>query len=399
MIIEILYLVPILCLMTLLLRSYLSKISLRTVISSEAFRRLCALTIGFISVLVPSRIAIAMAPPVPIGDYPLRATTIDLSGLSTETVANRILTGLPPAGWSYRGEFFASLSPTTYITNFLSNEFITLNILALITLAILASRRAIHEIPDSTQTLHSHLLNSGIVMLVAGGVITVLSALLVGATVVIQTRSYVTVGYPWRETLLVQIGWALILTSAVHFLVYVAESRYGGRSAHIALVLPMVVFLCGTFITYWVNNEYAHQTRGSYTTTVDNLLSQSIVDFGTDRAAADLRCTLASDYLRRPYGGGLGDSTNLAIMVDLNQLADTLYGQPFCQDDSFQIGHGLFVDDDDSPYELELETFAKLGITGGCSIRSSVQFICPNQRMRGGHLLVYLGKMSAFGSD
>ena len=56
---ELLYLVPVVCLLTIAARGWLSRLAVGDIVRSSAFSRLIVLSTGFLAVFVPSRLAIA----------------------------------------------------------------------------------------------------------------------------------------------------------------------------------------------------------------------------------------------------------------------------------------------------------------------------------------------------
>ena len=93
---ELLYLLPVMCLTMVVLRAVLSGIAVREMAATVAFHRWVALSIGFLIVFIPSRIAIGMAC---AGNDCYGNTNPALSELSVGQWLGRSLSGLPLEGW------------------------------------------------------------------------------------------------------------------------------------------------------------------------------------------------------------------------------------------------------------------------------------------------------------
>lgn len=93
---ELMYLLPLTCITLIVLRAWLSGLTWRDVPSTAAFQRWIALCLGFLTVFVPSRIAIATA--CAANDCYGNTNPVP-SGFSIGQWLGRFLSGLPVEGW------------------------------------------------------------------------------------------------------------------------------------------------------------------------------------------------------------------------------------------------------------------------------------------------------------
>ena len=133
---DLLYLVPVLCIITLIIRGrILARMDWPTLYSSGAFARLLSFLGGFIPVFIAARILIATA--CSAGACSSEATNVNIQGLAPTIVFNRILAGFPSIGWRGSQD---TLSPQSLLfddlSQFLSNGFVFIAVVTIVALTI-----------------------------------------------------------------------------------------------------------------------------------------------------------------------------------------------------------------------------------------------------------------------
>jgi len=228
---DILFILPLVCLVVLLLRGWIMRITVRGILRTNAFLRYLTFSCGFLAVFVPAHIAIALRCNAE-GCYRYANTELALSGLSISQWIGRALSGLPreAIGLVLRGDLDGGLSPRGPL-GLLSNTW-TITVMALmLLLAVRAGRHLIHnqaQLYASGTPLQKDNANIepriaerrvGIALIIIGVTLIFSSSLLVSVTQGLQRRHEFGWGLrQWRDTLLVQIGWSLVLSGALHLL-------------------------------------------------------------------------------------------------------------------------------------------------------------------------------------
>ena len=382
---DLLYLVPPLCLAVIVLRGYIMRVHWRKLLYSLAAARLVGLAIGFLVVFIPTRLVIASRCAVRPCEI---SSDLYIGGLSPGTVLTRMATGLPVAGW-YRGGVDSIDTRLSWerVVDHLFNGMTPLVIVLLVVITIVGYKRTIHNIADMEVDLRV-----GIAGIILGLVTISLPALMVSLSFKFQNYSFSSsIGVPWRETLLVQIGWALSISGLLVFLFVFAQSWLGGRSYYITLPV-FILAISATLVTFGTNSSYAELLRSRSTDTATSLISTSLVNFNSGKGGSTTRCTILEMF---------EESWKFSYLLQLNQLTDTFYNRPFCNELNPLQGDGIFVDDDSSQYETEIETLASTGITKGCGIyiehSVNVRFFCPERYVTGQSMLIFLRRMAVLG--
>ena len=328
---ELMYLLPVTCITLILLRARLSGLTVRQIPSTAAFHRWMALCLGFLTVFIPSRITIAMA--CSANDCYGNTNPVP-SGFSVGQWLGRFLSGLPVEGWF-------STSPGTVDPGALDQAWsgISTNVwlvLAAVALAVAAVRAGARLLKDSghepSPRAYRHL---GTGLMVFGTVLALSPAFLVSLSEGLQGWNYRGWGlHDWRDTLLVQAGWAFILygTLVVVWSLAAHRRREGKSPSHklkpllvaglaLCLSLPAVLAL-------GANARYAESRRDRPLTSIVNLISASSVDFDRTAAGEARRCALLADYGELVCESCWHSGPRLA--EQLNNLSVSRYGAAFC---------------------------------------------------------------------
>lgn len=328
---ELMYLLPITCIAMTVLRAWLSGLTLRDVPSTAAFQRWIALCLGFLAVFIPSRVAIAVAcatnncygntNPVP-------------SGFSVGQWLGRSLSGLPVEGWF-------STSPGTIDPGALGQAWsgVSTNVwmvLAAAALAALAVRAGGGLLKDPG---HEHspgaCLRLGTALVVFGTVLALLPAFLVSLSEGLQGWNDRGWGlHDWRDTLLVQVGWAFILFGTLVVVWSLAarrrpEGKKSSRRQTALLVAALALCLSAPpVLALGANARYAESRRDRPLTNIVNLISAASVDFDKTAAGEARRCALLADYGELVCESCWHSGPRLA--EQLNNLALSRHGAAFC---------------------------------------------------------------------
>lgn len=328
---ELMYLLPVTCIAMIVLRARLSGLTVRQVPSTAAFQRWVALCLGFLAVFIPSRIAIAMA--CSANDCYGNTNPV-LSGFSVGQWLGRFLSGLPVEGWF-------STSPGTLDPGAVdqawsgvsTNVWLVLAAVALAAVAVRAGGRLLkasgHE---PSPGVYRRL---GIALVVFGTVLALLPAFLVSLSEGLQGWNDRGWGLAdWRDTLLVQVGWAFILFGALVVVWSLAAHRRPEAeqpSRRLTLLLVTTLALClsaPAVLALGANARYAESRRDRPLTSIVNLISAASVDFDRTAAGEARRCALLADYGELVCESCWHSGPRLA--EQLNNLSLSRYGAAFC---------------------------------------------------------------------
>lgn len=386
MIYELVYVAPAVGAAMVVARRRPDRHSWRDLLNSVAAARLAGLACGLGIVVVVVRLAMMVrcATEACLGSIG-SSSTIAVSGLTHRVLLNRMVSGLPWAGWDRALEGIqASGSPWTgNASGLLSNAFALLMAALIVAVGPAFYREAVHH-PFARAVRR----RSGLGLLLVGGTIVTLPALIIGATETVHNSEQLSAGGDWRDTLFVQVGWAIAITGVLLVLLSVKRLEWRPWISRTTIGLVVLATLYSTFVTYQVNYAYSRSDHQRYGATHNNLAATAIVNFDTSHRGDSLRCRLVDDYL--------SGSDSIGMVVAYDRVANRLYDTPFCSQYSFQHWNGVFVDDDHSPYERENEVLLSRGITSGCS-PAGIPLFCPDKLVNGRHLSIFLGRMAALG--
>ena len=202
----------------------------------------------------------------------------------------------------------------------------------LIVAAIRAGKRLADD-PDGALPRHGYRrLGAGLVAF--GLILALLPALLVSLSEGLQEWNERGWGlHDWRDTLLVEAGWAFILYGAV----VVAWSLIGpDRPVRAGAIRPVTLLAGGlavllalsSVLALGANARYAESRRDLPLTSVNNLISQASVDFDRTAAGDARRCALLAEYTELVCERCWHSGPRLA--TQLNELSISRHGPPFC---------------------------------------------------------------------
>ena len=324
---ELLYLLPLTCLVMIVARGMLSGLSSRAILHSTAFSRFIAFCAGFLLVFVPSRIFIAVE--CAQNDC-YENSELVVSGLSLKQWLGRASSGLPWDSWLLvlRGDISAALSPRGLL-GALSDAWLFLVAVALVLYAIRAGRRLVAR--ENPRTPKEPQRRLGLTVIALGLIFSSMSSLMVSLSQGLQRWNEIGLGLnQWRDTLLVQVGWAFILYGLLIFISSFLHGRSSptdrsriwiGSAAAIAL-LGMAMF------TLIANDRYALRRRSEPVSNIVNLISTATVEFDDTDAGQAIRCELLSSYEQLTCKDCWHSGTRLT--EELNNLSRSKHGSDFC---------------------------------------------------------------------
>ena len=326
---ELLYLLPLVCFLTIVARGVLARFSVGDLIRCSASSRLASLLLGFLVVFVPSRLAIAIE--CSRNDC-YEGSEIVLSGLSVQQWLGRTIAGLQ---WDtlpsmLRGEDGRG-SPVSNITDSTNSVWLILATVLLGYFAVSAGVRfAKYQGPDQDATdLAQRRL--GIVLVGIGSVLALSSAFMVSLSEGLQDWHERGLGLnDWRDTLLVQISWSFIIYGVgLVLLSFVARPRARGANARGWLASMVVVAVFVMAVNALVaNDDFAIWKRSDSGGSVVNLISTASLEFDDSNGGQAIRCELMSMYTEQNCEN-CGHS-GPRVLEALNRLSRSRYSADFC---------------------------------------------------------------------
>ena len=326
---ELLYLVPLVCLLTIGARGWLSRQSARELVRSSASWRFIMLSAGFLAVFVPSRLAIAAE--CSRGEC-YEGSAAALSTLSVEQWLGRAVAGLQ---WETLSSTLAgdydNLSSTRDPIDFVTNVWLIPVVLSLVYLAVAAAIR-VTRAPESADRLPAGAQRRfGALLCGFGSLLALVSTLMVSLSEGLQGWHERGFGLDqWRDSLLVQISWALVFYGlAVIALSFIGRGREDRRArrAWLAAGVAAAVFVM-SMNAFMVNDKFSIWRRSGSDGSVVNLISTASVDFDRSERGQAIRCELISAYADRNCTDCWHSGQR--VLEELNRLSRSRYGADFC---------------------------------------------------------------------
>ncbi|MCY4664850.1 MAG: hypothetical protein OXC00_09300, partial [Acidimicrobiaceae bacterium] len=326
---ELLYLVPFVCLLTIGARGWLSRRSARELVRSSAFRRFITLSAGFLAVFVPSRLAIA-AECSRAECY--EGSAAALATLSVDQWLGRAVAGLQ---WETLSSTLAgdydNLSSARDPIDFVTSVWLMLVVLSLVCLAVAAAIRVTRASQSADRLPAGTQRRFGAVLCGFGGLLALVSTLMVSLSEGLQGWHERGFGLDqWRDSLLVQISWALVFYGlAVIALSFIGRGRDArrARSAWLAAGVAAAVFVMA-MNAFMVNDKFSIWRRSGSDGSVVNLISTASVDFDRSDRGQAIRCELISAYADRNCTDCWHSGQR--VLEELNRLSRSRYGADFC---------------------------------------------------------------------
>ena len=329
---ELLYLLPLVIVTVIYLRATLARRPIREVLSSAASYRFLVFLGSFLLVFIPSRLAIARA--CATNDC-FGNTEVVIFDLSVGQWLGRALSGFPLIEWVsiLSSESTRGVHPVGF-RDIVGNVWLAIVATAFILLAARASKQLVAEL--SRRPTAAPYLDLGISLIVLGAVLALAVTLMVSASEGLQGWNEQGLGlHQWRDTLLVQVGWALILYGAL-VLVVVSARAASARSRRrvprvarsFATAAVAAAFTMMLVLTLSANDRYAEAQRTRPDANLVNLISAASIEFERTEEGSERRCRLIAEYAPLACEGCWDSGRRL--LEQLNNLSLSRYGSAFC---------------------------------------------------------------------
>ena len=324
---DLLYLAPAVAAAFMAARHTASGRAARELLHSAALRRWASLCIGFLAVFVPVRIEIAAR----CSRTPCySASDIRLSPDAFQVTGERLLTGAPPAGWSYASDLVEESGLAFGLSDLMTNGLLTLVVAAILVIAV----RSVGLLKTNSTGLQRDATawcRPAVALGILGAVTAVLPALLAGLSRMHQTWARFPLGKAWRETVLTQVGWSFMATAALVAVSCIA--RTGRASRAVAVAAPAVLSIC-LLLTLLANARLNRVDRETPLHVVSNEIAAATIHFDPTAEGNARRCRLIDDYTLLHGQPDLWTSGH-HIHNELNTLMLERRGMPFCDPAAF----------------------------------------------------------------
>lgn len=349
------YVAPPLAAVYIAARALAAGLPWRNAVRSAALARWTALSAGFLVVLVPARLEIAAR----CGRATCYAPSdLSLSGDIGELTATRLISGSPVAGWSLVSDLVGTYGLEFGFVNLLENSFLALLVAAVaaVTIAVAAQAFAcagavspsekaaatsavadegapvVGQGPTGVASAGRHQapvdrqrLRAGASLGLFGAAAAGLPALLVSLSRWLQESR---IDHGWRDTMFVQVGWSLMIASALTILLG-AVLAGGGRGSHrMAAVATAAVLGVGLSLTLLANARLAQIDRRTPESLTTSQIATAAISFDPSDDGNALRCALIDTYAERTPEDAWVAAPGL--LEDLDRLMLSRHGQAFC---------------------------------------------------------------------
>lgn len=361
---EMLWLTPIVLVTAVSVWGWVNGFTFRQFIKTVPVRKTIGYTVGVAAaVLVARTVLYVSCARTGICEYPYNK--VDVLIVSPSTIFSRVLTGNPVVGW-----VTSTFDPAVIITN----SFLTFLLGGLVFWAA----RTLRDLPVGFGFPERSSIKAGVSLLSVGAVLTLVPAAAVSAHWALYECGFDCVGQAWKDTLLTQIGWTVIITAGVHFLL-----TRNFVASRIVVLLTIAALTASAGITLLQNESAAFHFR----TTGDipyETISQASVSVGGSPARVRARCELVSNWRQ-----------DASTVHDLQVLVQQIYNQPFCPELEFP-DHG-FRDIADTKYAAHQIALSDLSPHSNWCHWPLPRFACPTQIVYGGDIRHTITRVSNSG--
>ena len=347
-------------------RALAAGLSWRNAIRSAALVRWTALSAGFLVVLVPVRLEIAAR----CGRATCYAPSdLSLSGDIGGLMATRLISGSPVAGWSLVSDLVGTYGLEFSFVDLLENSFLAMLMAAVVAVTIAAAARAFactgavspsekapatsavadegalvvgrsRRVPVASTgrrqaPVDGQRLRAGASLGLFGAAVAGLPALLVSLSRWLQESR---IDHGWRDTMLVQVGWSLMIASALAILLGVVLAC-GGRGSHrMAATATAAVLGVGLSLTLLANARLAQIDRMTPESLTTSQIAAAATNFDPSDDGNALRCALIDTYAQRtPEDAWIAAP---GLLEDLDRLMLSRHGRPFCDTTQLHTDRG-----------------------------------------------------------
>lgn len=326
MILEVVYVALPLTLAFIAARAVATGVSWRRLMAMAVARRFAALTAGFLAVFVPVRWMIEGH--CRDGDCYIGSDLVP-RGFTLDVFGARMATGAPFGGWAHNADIMRSADLRVGLGDLVANPILALMLLAVvgITAARVVSFARAGRDSASTGVGGRGAARAAAGLGLAAACLIVLPGAMIAMSRLVQ-RDRWPIGYGWRDTVLVQIGWAVGAVAVVLVLADLLAARSGTvrRIGMAALAAVVCLGLAGTMLA---NVRLAQADRSDPLAVVTNAIAAAAINFDPSEAGNERRCELIDAYTEflpdpRRYNAGAN------VRADLDSLMTERRGRPFC---------------------------------------------------------------------
>lgn len=296
--------------------------SARETLRTAAWRRFMFLATGFLVTFVPVRLVIAQRCS---NAECYSGSDVYLSSDIISRTADRVATGVPPAGWSHIAELARRGDRFGFgFADLMANSMLIVLVAGIALVAVFAGRRASRLSPSSTDgALDWHRPATSLGLF--GLALAVLPALLVSASRFLHAFDYA-VGEAWRDTVLVQTGWSLMIAAVGVVLTEAVRSKGGRR---VAVWAAAALLAAGCTATLLANQQLSRIDQETSLSAINNQVATATVHFDRGDSGNESRCILIEAFAA-VEGRSNWEQESRQFRTVLDTLMLDRYGQPFC---------------------------------------------------------------------
>ncbi len=327
---DLVYLAPILAAVFIVARAVATGMPLAEIRATAAVKRWSATSVGFLAAFVPARIEI-------IGRCAEQScyngTDPQFSAETLGHIPRRLAAGTPLAGWLHNAELARHFGLDLGVEDLARNALTALLLAAVLIMTLTAARSAstagrgdprhhgLHEAPLSVAARPRRL---ALALAVLGASAALLAALLASLSNQVHETDLRAVD-AWRETLLTQVGWSLLIAAGVALAVEAARGRGSRRAVVAGAAALLAVALAASLLANW---RLAQADRSDPLSSVTSQISNATVTMDWTGEGNRHRCALIDAYSEMiPENLNMGGP---AVRQHLDQLMLNRYSQPFC---------------------------------------------------------------------
>ena len=326
---DLVYLAPILAAVFIVARAVAAGMPLTEIRSTAAVKRWSAASAGFLAAFVPARIEIVRRC---AEQSCYNGTDPQFSAETLGHIPRRLAAGTPFAGWLHNAELARHFGLDLGMEDLAKNALTGLLLAAVLVMTVVAARSAnlassdarhagLHEASHSAAARPRRL---ALALAVLGASAVVLAALLASLSNQVHETDLRAVD-AWRETLLTQVGWSLLITAGAVFTIEAARGRDSRRIVVAGAAGLLAVLLAASLLANW---RLSQADRHDPLSSVTSQISNATVTIDWTEEGNRHRCALID-----AYSGMIPEHLNMggpAVRQHLDQLMLNRYSRPFC---------------------------------------------------------------------
>jgi len=331
---DLVYVAPILAAVFIVARGVAIGMPLKELRSTAAVKRWSAASAGFLAAFVPARIEILRRC---AEQSCYNGTDPQFTAETLGHIPRRLVAGTPPAGWLHNAELARHFGLDLGVEDLARNALTGLLLAAVLVMAVVAARSAspaasrddlrhpgAHEASLSRAARPRRL---ALALAVLGAAAALLAALLASLSNQVHETDPRAVD-AWRETLLSQVGWSLLITAGVVFAMAAARGHRWRRIVVDCAAALLALSLAASLLANW---RLSQADRHDPLSSVTSQISNATISVDWTGEGNRHRCALID-----AYSGMIPEHLNMggpALRQHLDQLMLNRYSQPFCDTD------------------------------------------------------------------